>query len=74
MEEGILGYLKGKTVIVATHALAFLPYFDHIFVMDQGGIILEGTYDKLKQDSAFNAIYEDLLSDNKKVDEDSKKH
>ena len=74
MEEGILGYLKGKTVIVATHALAFLPYFDRIFVMDEGGIILEGTYDELKHKSAFNAIYEDLLSDNKKVDEDSKKH
>ena len=44
MEKGILGQLKDKTVIVVTHAEAFLPYFDTILVMENGEIVFQGTY------------------------------
>ena len=44
MEEGIIGYLAGKTVVIATHALAYLPYFDFILIMDEGRIVERGTY------------------------------
>lgn len=73
MEKGILGYLKGKTVLVATHALAFLPYFHKIYVMDQGKIILEGNYAELLKSDKFNEIYQDLEKDKEKQEEDLKK-
>eukprot|EP00486_Rosalina_sp_Unknown_P006558 CAMPEP_0201569972 /NCGR_PEP_ID=MMETSP0190_2-20130828/11975_1 /ASSEMBLY_ACC=CAM_ASM_000263 /TAXON_ID=37353 /ORGANISM="Rosalina sp." /LENGTH=1205 /DNA_ID=CAMNT_0047992963 /DNA_START=715 /DNA_END=4335 /DNA_ORIENTATION=- len=37
-----LDLLKGKTIILATHAVSFLKYADNIIVMDQGKISLEG--------------------------------
>jgi ATP-binding cassette, subfamily C (CFTR/MRP), member 2 len=73
MENGILGYLKGKTVLVATHALAYLPYFHNIYVMDEGKIVLEGNYDKLLSSDKFKDIYKDLELDNEKQEEDSKR-
>ena len=73
MERGILGYLKGKTVLVATHALAYLPYFHNIYVMDEGKIVLEGDHSKLLQSDTFNEIYKDLELDNAKQEEDSKR-
>ena len=44
MEEGIVGYLKGKTRIVATHAIAFLKYFDYIYILDEGRVVEEGDF------------------------------
>ena len=73
MENGILGYLKGKTVLVTTHALAYLPYFHNIYVMDEGKIVLEGNYDKLLSSDKFKDIYKDLELDNEKQEEDSKR-
>ncbi|KAF7319425.1 ABC protein [Mycena chlorophos] len=35
---------KGKTVILVTHALHFLPLCDYIYVLDHGKIAREGTY------------------------------
>ncbi len=73
MEKGILGYLKGKTVIVATHALAFLPYFDKIYVLDEGSIIHSGSYTELSQDESFKALYENLEKEHKKEEESVKR-
>ena len=53
MEKGILEYLKYKTVVVATHALAFLPYFDRILVIDGGRISFNGSYQELKDNPQF---------------------
>jgi ATP-binding cassette subfamily C (CFTR/MRP) protein 2 len=60
MEQTILKHLRGKTTLVATHALAYLPYFDNIFVIDGGSIILQGKYDKLLENQKFKDIYQDL--------------
>ncbi|WVQ83494.1 hypothetical protein IAT38_005635 [Cryptococcus sp. DSM 104549] len=40
---------QGKTVILVTHALHFLPQVDHICTMRQGKIVEEGTYLDLVQ-------------------------
>ena len=53
MEKGILNYLKGKTVIVATHAFAFLPYFERILVLEEGMIIHDLTYPELEKTDFF---------------------
>merc|ERR1719242_1530832 len=39
---------RGKTVILATHAIAFLESADNIIVMEEGKVILQGTLKDLK--------------------------
>eukprot|EP01104_Vermistella_antarctica_P012859 TRINITY_DN3793_c1_g3_i1.p1 TRINITY_DN3793_c1_g3~~TRINITY_DN3793_c1_g3_i1.p1 ORF type:complete len:1624 (-),score=345.41 TRINITY_DN3793_c1_g3_i1:937-5808(-) len=47
-EECITGVLRGKTRILATHQLQFLPHVDQIVVFNGEGILTEqGTYDAL---------------------------
>ena len=45
--EYILGALKGKTVILVTHQLQYLPHTDRIFIMAHGRIQQTGTYEEL---------------------------
>lgn len=63
MEEGILTYLKGKTVIVATHAIAYLPYFDYILIMDKGKIIERGKYEEIINTPSYLEIKKVLQPD-----------
>jgi ABC-type transport system involved in cytochrome bd biosynthesis fused ATPase/permease subunit len=44
LREAIGTLLKGKTVIMATHATKFAHYADRIILMDKGNIIAEGDY------------------------------
>ena len=46
--NAILGALSGKTRILVTHALHFLPYVDNIILMDDGRVAEQGTYKELK--------------------------
>ncbi|EJU01052.1 ABC protein [Dacryopinax primogenitus] len=47
--NAILGALKarGKTIILVTHALHFLPQVDYIYTFQDGVIAEQGTYDQL---------------------------
>uniref|UniRef100_A0A8V5GWE5 ABC-type glutathione-S-conjugate transporter n=1 Tax=Melopsittacus undulatus TaxID=13146 RepID=A0A8V5GWE5_MELUD len=48
------GVLKGKTRILVTHGISFLPQVDHIIVLGDGKISEMGSYqDLLKQNKAF---------------------
>ncbi|NXY13006.1 MRP3 protein, partial [Atrichornis clamosus] len=48
------GVLKGKTRILVTHGISFLPQVDHIIVLVDGKISEMGSYqDLLKQNKAF---------------------
>ncbi|KFW66898.1 Canalicular multispecific organic anion transporter 2, partial [Pygoscelis adeliae] len=48
------GVLKGKTRILVTHGISFLPQVDHIVVLVDGKISETGSYqDLLKQNKAF---------------------
>ncbi|KAF8530160.1 ABC protein [Hysterangium stoloniferum] len=54
--NAILGSLKaqGKTVILVTHALHFLPEVDFVYTVVNGDIAEQGTYDELiKNDGPF---------------------
>ena len=43
MQEGIDALLKGRTSFVIAHRLSTIQKADRIFVIDQGGIVEEGT-------------------------------
>ncbi|XP_053816200.1 ATP-binding cassette sub-family C member 3 isoform X1 [Vidua chalybeata] len=48
------GVLKGKTRILVTHGISFLPQVDHIIVLEDGKISEMGSYQELlKQNKAF---------------------
>lgn len=40
--------MKGKTIVIITHAIDYAKYFDYIFMMEKGQIIQQGTYLELK--------------------------
>ena len=66
MENTIKGYLKNKTRIITTHAIAYLKYFDYIYIMDQGEIVQHGSYDFIKQTEEYKEIQNIILEENKK--------
>ena len=68
MEEGILNYLKGTTRVVATHAIAYLRLFDYIYVMDQGEIIEQGTFEEIVE----TEVYKDIQRTIQKTEEEEK--
>ncbi|GAA96149.1 uncharacterized protein L969DRAFT_91604 [Mixia osmundae IAM 14324] len=45
--KAIKGVLKGKTIILVTHALHFLPSVDHILCVEDGMIVEAGNYKQL---------------------------
>ena len=76
MEETVHGYLKGKTTVIATHAIPFMKYFDEIWIMDEGKLIHKGNYEEIQQNEEFKAIKESMINcdeKNKKEEEEEKK-
>lgn len=56
--NAILGALAGKTRILVTHALHFLPHVDNIIVLDNGRVAEVGTYKDLR---AANGTFARLI-------------
>ena len=54
----ISGALEGKTRILVTHALHFLPLVDRIIVMEKGQIVEQGRHDELMQS---NSRYREMV-------------
>ncbi|KAJ9588188.1 hypothetical protein L9F63_018452, partial [Diploptera punctata] len=48
-DDCIAGYLKGKTVILATHQLHHLKYVDQIVILHNGSVAVHGTYNELQE-------------------------
>uniref|UniRef100_A0A3Q2V2S4 ATP binding cassette subfamily C member 3 n=1 Tax=Haplochromis burtoni TaxID=8153 RepID=A0A3Q2V2S4_HAPBU len=69
------GALKGKTRILVTHGISFLPQVDNIMVMVDGRVSEMGSYqDLLKQNGAFaeflrNYALEDIMEEDEANDE-----
>lgn len=63
MEEGIIKYLKGRTRIVATHAIAYLKFFDYVYILDEGEIVGEGTYEDVIQTEAYQSIKQAVIEE-----------
>lgn len=62
--NSIVGALSGKTRILVTHALHFLPYVDNIILMEDGVIAEQGTWDQLRaRDGSFARLIRDFGSE-----------
>ncbi|EGG23167.1 ABC transporter C family protein [Cavenderia fasciculata] len=64
----ITGMMDGKTRVLVTHQLQFLPRADHIVVVEQGGQLIQGTYRQLKEQIDFESILKSKLSSINKND------
>ena len=51
--EVIQTYLKGKTVIFATHALQYIPYVKHVIHMNRGVIDFYGSAEEAANKDFF---------------------
>lgn len=71
IEEMLLTYLKDKTRVMVTHAVQFLPYFDYIYIVDDGKIVKEGDYHYIKKTKEYEEISK-VLNQNKTKNEESK--
>ncbi|KRX07923.1 P-loop containing nucleoside triphosphate hydrolase [Pseudocohnilembus persalinus] len=61
VKDCLLNYKKGCTIILVTHALYYMKYMDYIYLMDNGKIEDEGTYDVMKNTEHFVQIYEKFM-------------
>ena len=55
--EGLFQAFSDKAIISSIHRLHLLPRFDYVYVLDQGRIAAEGTFDELLQNSS---VFHDL--------------
>jgi ABC-type multidrug transport system fused ATPase/permease subunit len=68
--NAIMGALAGKTRILVTHALHFLPYCDNIITMEDGRVVEQGTYAELR---ANGQAFAKLIQEFGSTDEQDKK-
>jgi ATP-binding cassette subfamily C (CFTR/MRP) protein 1 len=61
-ENAIMGLRsQGKTVILVTHALHFLPQVDYIYTIQHGRIVEEGAYAELiRNDGPFGRLIAEI--------------
>lgn len=57
-EETIMKQLKGKTVILVTHGLQYLRHADYIYVMDEGNVKQEGSFEDIKDTELYHKFQE----------------
>ncbi|KAI6707125.1 hypothetical protein NL676_010087 [Syzygium grande] len=57
--EYVMGALSGKTVLLVTHQVDFLPAFNSILLMSSGQIVSAGSYDQLM---ASSQEFQDLVN------------
>ncbi|XP_012262524.2 ATP-binding cassette sub-family C member 4-like [Athalia rosae] len=73
-EECINGYLKGKTRILVTHQLQYLPQVDKIVVLNRGTVERQGTYKEIADtdvqvSESEESVVEDSPEDPKSADD-----
>jgi ABC-type bacteriocin/lantibiotic exporter with double-glycine peptidase domain len=56
VEQTLKQYLRGKTVVMPTHALKFAAEADHIIVMEKGRIVKSGSYQDISNSEEFKKV------------------
>ena len=49
-----------------THALYYLKYVDKVLIVEDGKIVEQGSYDKIRNSQRFRSIYDAMMKDEKK--------
>lgn len=57
-DEVFCGILKGKTRVLATHAIDFVHLADKIVILKEGKIAAQGTFEELKDHPYINQVQE----------------
>ena len=65
--ECFLKHLKNKTRVLCTHNVSYLEHLDYIYVLHEGRIVEQGTYQKIKH----SLLLPDVLKQSKKIFENS---
>ena len=71
MNNCILNYLKGKTIVLTTHALQYASFADKIYYMKNGEISWEGNYQELIKQKFYSQFAERV---NSKIKEQKEKN
>lgn len=66
-DECISKFLKEKVVVLVTHQLQYLKQTEQIVIMDEGKILIKGSYEYL-QESGLN--FATLLSENLEIEDE----
>lgn len=72
MKDCIINFLKGKTRLIATHAIHFLKYMDRIIYLNKGKIEWSGNYQELLSQPFFDTLKKMPKLSNKKKSEELK--
>jgi ABC-type multidrug transport system fused ATPase/permease subunit len=63
LHKCIVGLLKGRTIILVSHATAIvLPFAEHILVMKKGEIVLQGSPEQVTQNANDDTVKNILLT------------
>lgn len=71
-KEVIMGVLKDKTRILATHAIDFLDVCDSIICLDKGNVVFQGHYNEVKDNEYMKKLM-DIHQSHKKLQEEAAK-
>lgn len=72
-DECIRGALAGKTRVLVTQALHFLPQVDHVIVINDGTVVEQGSYAQLyRQHGQLRKMIDSMEKQEKKADEEKK--
>ena len=70
---GPKGVLGGKTRVLVTHGVTFLPQTDHIIVLKDGRVSEQGSYqDLVEQKGAFAAFLEEYMAEGAEEEDEEK--
>jgi ABC-type multidrug transport system fused ATPase/permease subunit len=62
--ENLFQLFKGKTIISSIHRLHLLPNFDYVYILKDGYIVDQGTFEELKHSSlVFTELWEHQVTE-----------
>jgi ABC-type multidrug transport system fused ATPase/permease subunit len=67
--ETLREYLRGKTIILVTHALNFIKQADRVIVIEDGRILSNGTFKELSDHSLLPSFELSITKREKEGDE-----
>jgi ABC-type multidrug transport system ATPase subunit len=70
IEETIMGLLRGRTVVMATHAIRFAPKADYIILMKDGQVVACDKYREIAKRPEFREVEMKIMEREKDNDND----